>query len=92
MTLALAHPARRVVSLAPGQVWSLDPVGPETVLRCVAGRCWVTQADDRADYDLRAGATLELRRHGRVVVQALVPTTLRVRAARPASDPEQLAG
>jgi Protein of unknown function (DUF2917) len=85
MTFALAHWQRTAVQLAAGQLWSFDPAEPETILRCVAGGCWATQAGDYADHHLRAGDELALRSRGRVVVQALAPTTLHLRAARRAA-------
>lgn len=40
-------------------------------IECHAGRLWVTQPGDAADYLLTTGQTLKARSRGQIVVQAL---------------------
>ena len=81
MAAVLIGAQQAVIQLATGQVWALDPPDAATLVRCVSGRCWLTQAGDSADHDLRAGDERLLQARGRVVVQAISPTELQVCAA-----------
>lgn len=59
----LTLPFRGVIS-----AW---PAGGTPMVQVIRGVAWVTQEGDRRDHILRAGQTVELARHGRVVVQAI---------------------
>jgi hypothetical protein len=67
---ALCLPAGAVVALAGSR-------GLEVV--CLDGECWLTREGDRRDYRLRAGVSAPLDATGRLVLQALKTSRVRVR-------------
>jgi hypothetical protein len=62
------------VTLRPGQTVPLGR-GP-ALLRCLAGRIWLTVEGDARDYVLGAGEERTLEGDGRAVVQALGPAEI----------------
>lgn len=76
-----------LIALAPGQVWSGDPLpGRDLVLVVNSGEVWVTQAGDRIDHIIHTGEHLRLAPGGRIVIQATDHSLVRIdgpEAARP---------
>ncbi len=76
-----AAPAARTpgeFDLPINALWATDP-RPDLTIECVRGGVWVTQAGDDRDVTLAPGETFTPAPVGRVVVQALVASRVRVR-------------
>ena len=58
-------------------MFSFEPV-PGMVIECVSGELWVTQAGDGRDVVLHAGQVHLPNRRGRVVVQGMSASRVRV--------------
>lgn len=71
------------VALERAEVAAFRPVRENTIV-CVEGRVWVTQLGDPHDYVLGPGERVTTSGKGRVVIQALHPSTVSVRRATPA--------
>jgi len=71
--------APRTARLDKDEILGLDPGPDGVVLLGLAGTVWATQAGDRADHVLEAGAALHLPGRGRVVLWALEPAVVEVR-------------
>jgi len=76
------------LELNRSEVLSLRPTGDTVV--CVTGRIWVTREGDGEDYVLGPAERMRLRGRGRVVVQALEPSTVAIRPEVPAEMPASL--
>ena len=77
---APAQPAARTpgeFDLPINALWSTDP-RPGVVIECVRGGVWVTQTGDDRDVTLAPGEQFTPAPDGRVVVQALVASRVRV--------------
>jgi hypothetical protein len=51
---------------------------PGARVRCVRGTLWLTQSGDAIDHVLGEGETFEVTSRGRVVIQALDPSRVRI--------------
>lgn len=61
-------------------VHHLDGDARGTEITCLQGILWVTQQDDGNDYILNSGDSLVVSRRGRVVVEAISDTIVRITA------------
>lgn len=76
-TAPIARPAPAEFDLPGGALWSTEPHRAMEI-RCEDGQLWVTQAGNERDVVLLAGETFVPAPKGRVVVQALTHSRLRV--------------
>lgn len=67
--------------LAPGALLAL-PARAGDSLRVLSGRVLVTQEGVAEDFDLGAGAALELPAHGKVLVEAIDSSCMEIRPLR----------
>jgi methyl coenzyme M reductase subunit D len=61
----------RTVSLAKGELHTLNTGGNALTLTVLSGRFWVTQEGDAKDYLLKIGESLSLTAEGITVIEAL---------------------
>lgn len=69
-----------VHALGTESIVSFDPDGHALHVRCEAGKVWVTQSGDGRDVVLSEGQEFVSMGEGKVVVQALEPARLVVKA------------
>jgi hypothetical protein len=73
---------RATLVLAANEVISVRGRARPCRVTCVAGRLWVTVDGSREDYALEAGEEVTVRARGKVVVQALRTSTVRLESPR----------
>jgi len=61
----------RTISLAKGELHTLNPDGNALEFTVLSGSFWVTQAGDATDYLLKTGESLSLKGEGSTVIEAL---------------------
>jgi hypothetical protein len=66
----------KVVNLQKGALLCIKEDHDCSVIRCVSGTLWITQAGDLNDYLLVGGNEFETDRQGVTVVEALSPATI----------------
>lgn len=76
--LPFLHHAPRALTLAEGEAWSTQSPRAGLVLRCDAGRLWVTVEGDPDDHILLAPDTFTVPTRGRVAVLALAASSVEI--------------
>ena len=80
------------VHLDAGSLLSLDGDVRGVEIRSLDGPLWVTQANDGDDHVVTSSAGLQIKRLGRVVVQAIEDASIRISGAKSGSPAPTLRG
>jgi len=71
MNLKLTTNRKEKLHLDKNAFFRMERIRPGSELSCEKGILWVTQSGDLRDYLLTPGQNLVLRKHGKVLIEAL---------------------